>query len=164
MLIDALMCEHAETDFLLTRHEDARRHSREQSTVDKIDLSRVIKKLQFPTERGGQGWSLSETMEVVGNYRKFLQQHANNPKAELVPTEQVDEVWHLHILDTKRYHQDCQTMFGHYLHHLPNLEVKRCCLQGGTPCKCTCTEPHLAECKGKCSNCSVRCQGSCRTA
>jgi hypothetical protein len=33
-----------------------------------------------------------------------------------------DKVWHAHILDTPKYHEDCQRVFGHVMHHLPNYD------------------------------------------
>ncbi|MBF4254538.1 hypothetical protein EA007_27345, partial [Vibrio anguillarum] len=29
------------------------------------------------------------------------------------------EIWHMHILDTRAYMRDCDTLFGEYLHHYP---------------------------------------------
>ena len=37
----------------------------------------------------------------------------------LPPSEDIDEFWHYHILDTKKYHQDCFKIFGCYRHHNP---------------------------------------------
>jgi hypothetical protein len=30
-----------------------------------------------------------------------------------------DELWHLHILDTRKYAADCRTVFGAFLNHTP---------------------------------------------
>lgn len=32
--------------------------------------------------------------------------------------------WHYHILDTRAYHKDCDTVFGHYLHHFPYFGMR----------------------------------------
>ncbi len=37
----------------------------------------------------------------------------------LPPILEVDEVWHHHILDTRRYIKDCDRIFGLYFHHYP---------------------------------------------
>jgi hypothetical protein len=37
----------------------------------------------------------------------------------LPPSKDVDEFWHNHILDTKKYREDCQAIFGFYLDHYP---------------------------------------------
>jgi hypothetical protein len=34
-------------------------------------------------------------------------------------TELADLIWHEHMLDTKRYAQDCGRLFGRFLHHVP---------------------------------------------
>ncbi len=31
----------------------------------------------------------------------------------------MDEVWHAHILDTRRYAADCDCVFGEFIHHYP---------------------------------------------
>ena len=36
----------------------------------------------------------------------------------IVPTKEIDEVWHNHILHTQRYTQDCQAIAGQYIHHM----------------------------------------------
>jgi hypothetical protein len=38
----------------------------------------------------------------------------------LSPPPLIDEVWHLHILDTQRYQPDCEHLFGQMIHHDPN--------------------------------------------
>lgn len=38
----------------------------------------------------------------------------------LVPTRDIDTVWHYHILDTHKYASDCKVVFGYFLHHNPN--------------------------------------------
>lgn len=38
-----------------------------------------------------------------------------------MPTVDIDDVWHLHVLDTSRYMKDCEAIFGEYLHHTPVL-------------------------------------------
>ena len=38
------------------------------------------------------------------------------------PTKLMDTIWHHHILDTKNYHNDCNNIFGFYLHHKPTFE------------------------------------------
>jgi hypothetical protein len=43
------------------------------------------------------------------------------PEAPVVPSPLVDEVWHNHILDTRRYRVDCMRMFGVYVHHAPSF-------------------------------------------
>ncbi len=71
----------------------------------------------------GKGWSRERAEATVGEYRKFLVlvgeallQQDNEP---VVPWGGVDDVWHAHILDTEKYQQDCNDLFGRFLHHFP---------------------------------------------
>lgn len=53
-------------------------------------------------------------------YKNFLWLHCKYSDVLLVPTKDIDEVWHNHILFTKQYHADCEALFGRYLHHHPS--------------------------------------------
>lgn len=59
--------------------------------------------------------------EVCEEYKKFLFLAKTNPTANLVPSLMIDEVWHDHILHTKQYANDCNQIFGSYMHHLPSI-------------------------------------------
>ena len=59
---------------------------------------------------------------LLDEYRKFLALKRLEPdKTRVVPSCDVDEVWHLHILNTRRYAEDCERIFGFYLHHDPSF-------------------------------------------
>ena len=68
------------------------------------------------------GWSDSDTAAIYKEYLRYLTIEQSFPSSNLVPSELVDEIWHDHILHTKRYAQDCHKMFGKYLHHLPETD------------------------------------------
>lgn len=53
-------------------------------------------------------------------YKRFLWLCLKYPDSALVPTKDMDEFWHNHILHTRRYFKDCQNLFGRYLHHIPS--------------------------------------------
>jgi len=59
---------------------------------------------------------LLELIEI--RYRRFLYLVATTGE-ELVPSEDIDELWHIHILDTIKYRNDCQNIFGFFLDHFP---------------------------------------------
>ncbi len=42
----------------------------------------------------------------------------------IVPTSMVDKFWHFHILDTKKYAEDCERVFGYFLHHFPYFGMR----------------------------------------
>jgi hypothetical protein len=40
----------------------------------------------------------------------------------LVPAKDIDEMWHQHILHTLKYAQDCERVFGRFVHHSPGID------------------------------------------
>lgn len=89
--------------------------------VHELDLEPIIVKLMDSED--GKGWSIEHAQITVGEYRKFLvlvgeEMQKQNPDP-VVPWGGVDEVWHTHILDTEKYQQDCDFLFGRFLHHFP---------------------------------------------
>ena len=87
-----------------------------------LDLSGIRMKLADPDE--GKGYSESELDLREGEYRKFLALHLANAGVDIVPCKLVDEFWHQHILDTRAYHEDCDAIFGEYLHHFPYFGMR----------------------------------------
>ncbi len=45
------------------------------------------------------------------------------PNRTLVPTQEIDQVWRRHILDTRKYAQDCQWLFDYFVHHYPYFGI-----------------------------------------
>lgn len=95
--------------------------SLEQATqyIRLMDFNQIIDKLVHH-----MGWSLKHAREVCEMYRRFLflikkYGHLHT----LPPSEDIDEFWHMHILDTKRYRKDCEIIFGYYLDHYPYLGI-----------------------------------------
>lgn len=85
--------------------------------IAQLDLSLIKDTLMRDT--GTHRWS-SEQVEIAELwYKRFLHLKRKYPDARLVPTKLIDEVWHTHILDTKKYADDCQAIFGCFLHHYP---------------------------------------------
>ena len=78
-------------------------------------------------------WKLTQSAEATWNdelcdfaeleYRKFLSLKKWYPKLSLVPSKLVDKFWHEHILDTQSYTNDCEALFGCYLHHYPYFGI-----------------------------------------
>ena len=65
------------------------------------------------------GWPLDRVLAAEADYRCFLQRVRSRPRAAQVPSRDADLVWHAHILCTERYAEDCQRLFGRFLHHYP---------------------------------------------
>lgn len=87
-----------------------------------LDLSNVRLKLADSEEGLGATTDQLDLMEQ--EYRRFLTLHIAHPGAEIVPCKIVDQIWHQHILDTYAYHEDCETIFGFYLHHFPYFGMR----------------------------------------
>lgn len=66
-----------------------------------------------------EGWTIEQVFSAIREYRAFLHAIRNYPRELLAPTKHVDTVWHHHILDTRKYIEDCQRLFGRYIHHNP---------------------------------------------
>jgi hypothetical protein len=65
------------------------------------------------------GWPLDYALRAVLEYKKFmfLLCISNHP---LTPSDQVDQVWHLHLLYTRSYWLDfCEQVLGRPIHHGP---------------------------------------------
>ncbi len=83
--------------------------------IDNIDFSMIINKMVTRDD-----WLEDEVNAVCKMYRNYLfLQKKYKDQYELPPSEEIDEFWHQHILDTKKYHADCEAIFGKYLHHYP---------------------------------------------
>ena len=90
--------------------------------IANLDLSDVRMKLQEP-EPEGKGWSKQQVEEAEKWYKRFLQVCLLG-EVQPVPNQPIDTFWHQHILDTRAYVKDCQTIFGHFLHHYPYFGLK----------------------------------------
>jgi len=74
------------------------------------------------------GWSEDRTEAVFRAYEQFLaiKAAAGDWDAKtLSPPHAVDEMWHLHVLDTKAYGPWSQRVFGRLLHHDPDGDIDR---------------------------------------
>jgi hypothetical protein len=84
--------------------------------VDAVDLERIRAKVQKKL-----GWGPERAARAVEQYRQYLALLVIDPDQILAPpSEDADEIWHAHILDTQAYHHDCEALFGTYLHHVPS--------------------------------------------
>jgi len=69
------------------------------------------------------GWPSDQAESVEQEYKRFLYALTQKGREEIIspPSQEVDEFWHQHILDTRKYRDDCQKLFGHYMDHIPAL-------------------------------------------
>ncbi len=93
-----------------------------REAVAALDLELVKRKLT--DGRDGPGWTREEAEVVDIWYRRFLIILVKYPDRALVPSRRVDEMWHQHILDTKKYARDCRAMCGRFIHHYPYFGMR----------------------------------------
>ena len=92
------------------------------AAIEALDLDSIKLKLMDPEE--GQGWSreYADGMELA--YKRFLMLLVTHSEETIAPNKDVDKFWHGHILDTLKYAEDCQNVFGNFLHHFPYFGMR----------------------------------------
>jgi hypothetical protein len=91
------------------------------SAIQTLDLESV--KARLMDEELGEGWTREYADSIEQAYKRYLsmlvkyQDHAE----DIMLAKDVDEFWHTHILQTMKYSDDCQRVFGAYLHHNPHV-------------------------------------------
>lgn len=124
----------------VTKNSRSKEHnmqlSNEKSTLIPLNFTQVdnnihplVKLLNFEKLK----WKLTKSLEATwsiklcefaeSEYCKFLTLKKLHPKVALVPSKIVDKFWHEHILDTKAYADDCNKVFGHFIHHYPYFGI-----------------------------------------
>lgn len=116
-----------------------------KAKIDALAMSMFEMKLTDP--HGRFRWNQLRAKAAIKGYRAFLVKHGEDPDHLQRPTRDVDEVWHLHILSTKRYAIDCQQLFGHFLHHVPSYVQETCSSSDGGGASDGCgTDMHASTC------------------
>jgi hypothetical protein len=90
--------------------------------LDGLDLEPIMVKAMDREE--GYGWSLFDAKKIAKEYKKFLVLCLLRPDDAIVPSSLVDDFWHLHILDTQKYAEDCTNFLGFFLHHFPYFGMR----------------------------------------
>jgi hypothetical protein len=68
-----------------------------------------------------QRWSAAEAREAKLWYRRFLWlSYQSNFRRTYAISQKADELWHGHIVFTRRYREDCDRVFHRYLDHTPS--------------------------------------------
>jgi hypothetical protein len=90
--------------------------------IQALDLDPIKLKLMDVEE--GQGWSREYADRIELDYKRFLTLLVRFPDETVAPTKDVDKFWHGHILDTMKYAEDCERVFGYFLHHFPYFGMR----------------------------------------
>jgi hypothetical protein len=95
--------------------------SETRAKIWSLDLGPIMFKLM--ATKDGKGWSREKTEAAVESYRRFLFLTVTQGET-IVPSQDADEVWHTHILDTRKYREDCGETFGFFLDHFPYFGMR----------------------------------------
>ena len=87
------------------------------SRVNNMNLDRIVWKIMKDPFKPDM--TEDEVLFAVKQYKRFLNLKIKYPELNLVPTDDIDMIWHSHILDTEQYAKDCANLFGKFLHHNP---------------------------------------------
>jgi hypothetical protein len=90
--------------------------------IQALDLEPIKFKLMDIEE--GQGWSREYVEQMAIAYKRFLTLSVKYPEETIAPSKDVDKFWHGHILDTMKYAEDCQNVYGYFLHHFPYFGMR----------------------------------------
>lgn len=91
------------------------------AAIHALDLQPI--KLRVMDPELGEGWTREYTESIEHAYRNYLTMLVKHPEdaEDIVVSKDVDEFWHTHILHTMKYTEDCERVFGTYLHHNPDV-------------------------------------------
>lgn len=102
---------------------EGRRSTRQMiEAIEALDLGPIKFKLMDREE--GAGWTRQFVQHMETQYKRYLTLVAKYPRKAIAPGKDVDRFWHAHILDTQKYFEDCERVFGYYLHHFPYFGMR----------------------------------------
>lgn len=88
--------------------------------IQNFDLDDIDAKMPFSKRLArDNGWTIQYTQRVIDEYKKFvfLAIVSDHP---VTPSDEIDQVWHLHLLYTRSYWDDfCPNILQQNLHHHP---------------------------------------------
>lgn len=84
--------------------------------LTQLDLGPIAYELIYSNE---EKWNIEKTNQAISRYLMFLLLVYLYPNGQLVPSQEIDRVWHHHIIDTIKYAEDCEMLFGRFIHHFP---------------------------------------------
>jgi len=103
---------------------NALKKSPDQTIAEIRALDLVPIKFKLMDREEGHGWSREYADRMEIEYKRFLILLVKYPEASIAPSKDVDKFWHGHILDTLKYAEDCDKVFGYFLHHFPYFGMR----------------------------------------
>ncbi|HKA46122.1 MAG TPA: hypothetical protein VKF40_29290 [Burkholderiales bacterium] len=91
------------------------------AAIHALDLESVKARVRDPEL--GEGWTRDYADRIEAAYKTYLTMLVKYPDEaeDILLSKDVDEFWHTHILQTRKYTEDCQKVFGNFLHHEPHV-------------------------------------------
>jgi hypothetical protein len=89
--------------------------------TENMDFDLIQKKIVKKDPNIARLWTKKGAKDAIEQYKKFmyLLYKYHNTEYQIVPSIEVDEIWHHHILDTRKYSEDCKKIYGFFMHHFP---------------------------------------------
>ena len=69
------------------------------------------------------GWTEEKINHAIKLYKEWLVLQVFYEELSFAPSELIDEFWHIHILDTRKYMNDCNFIKGEFIHHYPYFGI-----------------------------------------
>ena len=97
-----------------------------KNAIDTLDFTMLGHKLCLPEPNISRLWSPETVEQAIVLYKNWLWiiRKYGDQYPVLPPSIEIDEIWHHHILDTYKYHEDCLAIFGQYYHHYPYFGMR----------------------------------------
>src|SRR6266571_3156596 len=91
------------------------------AAIQALDLESVKTRVTDPEL--GEGWTPAYADSIETAYKNYLTMLVKyqDDAEDILLSKDVDEFWHTHILQTIKYTEDCEAVFGKYLHHAPHV-------------------------------------------
>jgi len=108
----------ADRDASVGAHLEARRDDffefrRKSSSLDHEHVGKICERMY--------GWSSNKVKFVRSQYDAFWGICGIGLQLQIYESLDVDNYWHVHVLHTQQYRQNCDYVFGHFLEHVPCL-------------------------------------------
>ena len=86
------------------------------SKINELDLEPVVKRMMHV-----HFWPRKKALIACDQYRNYLYLCKKYiDEYDLPPSYEIDEIWHNHILCTRKYQREIMDIFGYFLHHDPH--------------------------------------------
>lgn len=92
------------------------------AAIQALDLDLIKRKLT--DVEGEHGWSRPHADQIEREYKRFLILLTKYPDQLLASSKDVGKFWHSHIVETRKYAEDCENVFGYFLHHFPYFGMR----------------------------------------